>query len=350
MARLGLDAETCAALNPRLVYVSLPGFASTEPDAARRGVAAWEGVVLADAGVFRDMGLNRQLRGIAASYTPLPLASAYASVLGALGATLALRSRAANGGRGDIVEVPLAAALLDGLSHNSLSFPCPERHVCARSRALRAAPPSLSYDEVKELLDPFWASYECADGRPFYLVAPGHGPHQQRTLAALGLTKVAARLGVPLASPYATSGGHSGAAPHAGIGGSSVGQPWAAPLRAAISAAFLRRSAFEWEVALGAARVPCAAHRTAAEWARSSHVRESGLLVPAPPGAGCVRSPAPIAWVRREAVALPPEVKFTAGATPAVEPTAGAEVALMAGAAPDDDHVAPRELQARSHN
>ncbi|MGD9892742.1 MAG: CoA transferase, partial [Dehalococcoidia bacterium] len=41
MDRLGLGAATITAANPRLVYLSLPGFASDDP---RAGVAAWEGV------------------------------------------------------------------------------------------------------------------------------------------------------------------------------------------------------------------------------------------------------------------------------------------------------------------
>ena len=43
MARLGLGASDMRARNPALIYVSLPGFAST--DDKRAGLAAWEGVI-----------------------------------------------------------------------------------------------------------------------------------------------------------------------------------------------------------------------------------------------------------------------------------------------------------------
>ena len=60
--------------------------------------------MLARAGVFCDMGLNRTLMGITTSYSPLPLASTYGSIVGAMGVTLALLGREATG-EGDTLEV-----------------------------------------------------------------------------------------------------------------------------------------------------------------------------------------------------------------------------------------------------
>ena len=79
MKKLGFGAEACRKVNPSLIYVSLPGFASTDIELSK--IPAWESIMMATAGIFRDMGLNRQLMHIPASFSPLPLASVYSSVL-----------------------------------------------------------------------------------------------------------------------------------------------------------------------------------------------------------------------------------------------------------------------------
>ena len=76
---------------------------------------------------------------------------------------------------------------------------------------------------------------------------------------------------------------------------------------------FLTRTASEWEARLGDAGVPCAAHRSTAEWLLSEHARTSGLVVPSESGDGAVQ-PGPIAWVL--------EAKATAGPLPAATPPA----------------------------
>ena len=231
----GFDADSCAALNPALIHVWMPGFASADEELDHLPPAAWEAVLLASAGVFRDMGVNRQLLGVAASFSPLPLASAYASVWAALAAAAALY-RSARLGRalGEAVEVPLASCLLETLCHNSLRLDdLPEHYLSARQRRLAAiaaaavaadaaAPTAAAaataaaptaeddadapaaadsatgrvasnvcgsvtarYDfhDVQDLLDPFYASYTCRDARPFYLVCPSHRAHQERAFS-----------------------------------------------------------------------------------------------------------------------------------------------------------------------
>ena len=65
------------------------------------------------------MGISRTLQGINPSYSPLPLASAYAGVLGGAAVAAALFARERTG-RGDAIEVPIASALLDALCFNTL--------------------------------------------------------------------------------------------------------------------------------------------------------------------------------------------------------------------------------------
>ncbi len=157
--------------NPGLVYLSLPGF--SEADQEHRDVAAWEGVVAAAMGQFTDMGLNRVLMGIEASYSPLTLASAYAAVFGALSVVLALRARLRHG-RGERIEVPLAAALMEGLAYNSLWIAdLPQRYQSLREREIarrraQGLPMNLAYEQLQTLLDPFYKSYPFGDGRRIY--------------------------------------------------------------------------------------------------------------------------------------------------------------------------------------
>jgi crotonobetainyl-CoA:carnitine CoA-transferase CaiB-like acyl-CoA transferase len=155
MQRLGLGAEHCKAINPTVIYLSLPGFASTDSQLA--DVRAFEGLMLAGSGVYSDMGLNRVLRGVNPSYSPLALASCYSSVMGGIGVSLALYNRDRNG-LGDVIEVPLTSGLMDGLVYNSLDVAeLPERYMCVRVREIarreeEGLPMNLSYEGITHMV------------------------------------------------------------------------------------------------------------------------------------------------------------------------------------------------------
>ena len=269
MKGLGLDAETCwREANPDLLYVSLPGFA--EGDAEFEGVEEWDDVVMAAAGVFCDMGLNRTLRGVEASYSALPLASAYASVFGAFAVGEALQQ----GRKGERIEVPMGSALAEAMVHNSMSFPLDARYASARKQAVDAGRYPIAPDALDALLDPFFAKYECADGRTVYLVCPAHARHQRAAMRALGVEEEVEALGVQQVDPYDEEGAH-------GIGAGRLSAEQAEAVRPVLRRAFSTRTSLAWEAALGAAGVPAIAHRTTEEWTRSAHARLSGLVTPA---------------------------------------------------------------------
>ncbi|MTI01904.1 CoA transferase, partial [Roseibium sp. RKSG952] len=196
MERLGLGPKTLREINPRIVSLSLPGFASTDP--ALADLPAWEAVIAARTGQFTDMGLNRRLMGINPSFTPLTLASAYGAAFGAMAVQFALLARDRNGG--EHIEVPLASSLLEGLVYNCEQIEdYPERYKSPREveldrRTAAGLPMNLGFSELEEFLDPFYRTYTCADGRGFYVVAGSVKTHPRRVLETLGLKKLADEL------------------------------------------------------------------------------------------------------------------------------------------------------------
>ena len=98
MDRLGLGAEATNAVNPRVIYCSMPGFAA---DDARANVPAWEGVVAAATASYR--GANPNAHPV---YNAIPTASVYAAFQSAVAIAMALNARDRDG-VGQRVEVPL---------------------------------------------------------------------------------------------------------------------------------------------------------------------------------------------------------------------------------------------------
>lgn len=312
MDRLGVGAKALSAINPGLIYLSLPGFSAADKQFA--DIAAWEGVVAASMGQFTDMGLNRVLMGIEASYSPLTLASAYASVIGALSVTLALRARLKTG-LGDFIEVPLAAALMEGLVYNSLSIEnLPTRYKSLREleierRRKNDLPMNLHYQDLQEFLDPFYRSYVCKDGRPFYVVSEAHATHSIRALQVLGLWEEMQAAGVPVADPYLSVSEWSEGV-NCTLKAYPIAEPWAGYLSRKMAERFLTKDSFEWETLFGEAGAPAAAHRTTREWLHSEHAQASGLVMAVDdPTLGHMLQPCPVAWLESEEGRFPFDVR-----------------------------------------
>ncbi|WP_027170204.1 CoA transferase [Mesorhizobium sp. WSM3224] len=276
MQRLGLGADVLSAANDGLIYLSLPGFASTDP--ALRDLAAWEAVIAAYTGQFTDMGLNRRLMGINPSFSPLTLASAYGASFGAHAVLFALYARDRNGG--DTIEVPLASALLEGLVYNCLEMEnFPSRYKSPRELELERRlrdnlPLNLQFGELSEFLDPFYRNYTCADGRGFYLVSTSISGHPKRALEVLGLTELAE--GLPDFSAYLDVADWPSEWTQRA---SPVGPSDRHRISAAMKQAFLTKPSHEWEALFGAARAPATAQRFSEEWLADPHALASGLIL-----------------------------------------------------------------------
>lgn len=300
MDRLGVGSEKVQRFNPRVIYLSLPGFSSQDEE--RRHLAAWEGVVAAASGVFTDMGLNRILMGVNPSYSPLPLASVYGAVLGALSVVLSLYARERTG-RGEIIEVPLAAALLEGLAYNSMVVEdLPRRYLSPREleierRHAAGEPLDIGYEQLQEFLDPFYRNFVCADGRPFYNCCPSHKTHAVKALETLGLWDEMAATGAPLLDPYLPTGDWP-----EGVGCTLRAYPlskeWADYISGRLKETFRQKTSFEWEHIYGEAGLPGAAQRTTEEWLGSEHALASGLIVELEdPIYGPMTQPGSAAWI-----------------------------------------------------
>lgn len=264
MERLGFGHSECCRENESLVYVSLPGFAE---DGTHDGVCAYEAILMASAGVFRNMGINRTLLGIPASFTHLPLASVYGSFM----ALLAVLGAMYGNRRDRHVVVPLASALSETMVHNSLRFAMDECYMNPRQRRLHGKPnTAISPNELHQLFCPFFRIYLCSDSRAIYLVCPAHALHQRRALRVLGVEDQVLRC-IGVVDPY-----HSG--PLSGLGTGSLSPEQSRIVYPILKRAFCTKSASEWERRLGEAQVPVCVVQSTDEWRESAHAHASGLV------------------------------------------------------------------------
>lgn len=281
MERLGLGYQAMKKANPALIYLSLPGF--SEHDQALAASPAWEGCIAAAVGQFTDMGLNRVLMGVNPSFSPLPLASAYASVLGAMSVNLALFARYRTG-QGERIEVPISAALMEGLAYNSMQVEnLPDRYKSPREleierRRANGEPLNLDYAALQPFLDPFYRTYICQDGRPFYAVCSSHSRHPIGCLKVLGLWSEIEAAGIPIHSPYLDiSDWPQGA--DCTLLSYPLSPQWAAFVSQRMQQAFATKPAYQWQQLFGEAGVPGCAHQTTAEWIASEHAQASGSIL-----------------------------------------------------------------------
>jgi len=306
MSGLGLDFAALRRDRPELITLSIPGFASN--DELRREWRATEAIIASASGVFTDMGQNRVLMGINPSFSPLPLASAYGTMLAVSAVVLALQAREKSG-LGDEIEVPLAAAVMEGLSYNSIKvdgYPLRYKTLREKESERRKAenlPMNLSYEDLQEYLDPFYRTYECADGRKFYAVCPSHRDHAKRCLQAMGLYEEMLAAGLPkVEDPYLPIAQWEG---NASLGVYPLPADWAARISARMKEVFLTKTAAEWEVIFGEGRFPGAPHRSTQEWLHDDHANTAGLVIEVVDSQyGVMKQPGPVAWLEGTAESM----------------------------------------------
>ncbi|MCG7573783.1 CoA transferase [Phaeobacter sp. CNT1-3] len=310
LAALGVDFTALRAARPELITLSIPGFASDDEE--RREMRAFESIVAASSGVFTDMGLNRVLMGLNPSFSPLPLSSAYASQIAASATVLALQSRQVTG-EGDQIEVPLAAAVMEGLCYNSIHVAdMPERYLTQREveierRRVEGLPMNVAYEDLQELLDPFFRSYMCKDGRMFYVVCPSHKNHARRCLEVLGIYDELVEEG--LTSEENTYKPWSEWEHETSLGVYPMPKDWADRIAARMKEVFMTRTSHEWKKMFGRGGIPGAPQRWLQEWIHDEYAETSGLMIDMwDPVYGEMTQPGPVVWLEESGEeALKPE-------------------------------------------
>ena len=264
MQRLGLGAEEMTALNPGLVYLSLPGFASTDE---RAPIRAYEGIISAAIGQYTDLQSRRP--DLPPVYTPMPLGSTYGAIHGAIAVTLALYAREESG-RGDVIEVSLVGAAMSAMAVIMLDVADkPARYGSpsqADQKALQKQPSSAG--------SPFSGTFRAGDGQWLYIIAAGHSRNSRSLVKALevyddliaeGMVDVPVYENLHLTNNIPDS--------------SHLSREWNLIARENIESVLASEPAQHWVDVLTAAGVPCTIQRTAQEWLHKSETEEAALTV-----------------------------------------------------------------------
>jgi crotonobetainyl-CoA:carnitine CoA-transferase CaiB-like acyl-CoA transferase len=309
LTRLGIDFAALRSAHPGLITLSIPGYASD--DELRRDWRAFETAVAASSGLFTSAilgGMGRRLMGLNPVFTPLPLASAYGTMLAVSSAVLALQARERSG-VGDQIEVPLACALTEGLAYNSINIEdFPSRYKWAdevelNRRQQAGLPLDLSYEEVQEHMDPFVRHYQCSDGRMIYVCCSGHKIHAKRCLELLGLYDELVEEGLsveedaflPLREWRSDFS----------LGAFPVPQHWADKISSRMKTVIQTRTATEWERIFGEGGVPVTPHRWLKEWIADEHATCTGLVIEVDdPIYGRMKQPGPVSWLEESGEAM----------------------------------------------
>ena len=235
--RLGIDYDSCRAINPKIVYCSISAFGQTGPKADR---PAHDLAMQADSGV---VSLNRAPDGTPAA-PHMPVADMAGSLMALAGILMALFRRERTG-EGDFIDLSMQDALMAWLP-NVLGPPFAE----SRDPVVQ--------DERSWGGNAMYRLYRCSDGR---WLALGGAEHKfaDNLLGALGRPDLAALCRLPPG-------------------------PGQDPVKAFLAEAFAQRSLEQWSGFLQGVDVCWAPVRTLTEALGDPHTLARGMVWTAPDG------------------------------------------------------------------
>ena len=287
MDRLGLGAQVVTGRHPRLVYLSLPGFAST--DLGKANIRAFEGVLNAACGLYTDLDSTGRLVGAPPVYTPVPLASTYGAIHGALAVTLALHARAGSG-RGEVIEVPLLSAalaatgiLLYRVAKQPVRYGMPimpratQRFLVPLLRAYVRLTGGAGWRAILRRLGRMHPgpndSYRTSDGGWVFLLAGGNSNHSQIFLKAIGLYDELIEAGMVDRYPYDNLELTNNVQEW-----TMLSKSWKRRIRKRLAKLFAEQPAAHWLELLDG-KVPFSPQLTADEWLHAPEALTAGLTV-----------------------------------------------------------------------
>ncbi len=248
MQRLDLDYASVKYKNPGLIYLSLPGFAST--DSERAHIRAWEGVLSSAMSMFTNYSLVRQGLGYPPLYTPLAHCSVYGACHAVVAVTAALLARQRHG-YGTKIEAPLVEAGLAGCttSFTSRTYKTRSNHK-PNMEGFKYAPEDNENTQTEKLgraANAIWPSvyklYTTADGRKFQCWG-FYNPNPEYAVSihkALGIYDVLIEEGFQYLGPWKTDVDFNISAPQ------MLSPKRAQRVEELMEAAFAGKTADEWE-------------------------------------------------------------------------------------------------------
>jgi crotonobetainyl-CoA:carnitine CoA-transferase CaiB-like acyl-CoA transferase len=236
-------------------------------------------------GFYTDLGVTSKFLGREVIYTPLPLCSVYAAVLGATAVLAALTDRQRSGAGRSIV-VPRLSAGLSAIGVLAMDLSGIAPHL--RPHGLLELPPALVAEVPKarasdagmvafiNRLNPTSGCYRTADGQHIMPVTTVNRRLAVRMLELLELWDLAQAAGIVNVSPYDPAS--------LAVADRNIAHPEGMrsdlndQLALWITEAFAKKTAAQWDVIFSEAQVPCGVVQDFSEWMRSPWVKEAGLV------------------------------------------------------------------------
>ncbi len=295
MKRLDLDYASVKDKNPGLVYLSLPGFASTDKN--RAFIQAWEGILAAASGMYVDVSYVRKLLNFPPLYHSLPVNSIFGAVHGVVAVMAALLAREKDG-VGTLIETPLVDAGMSGFVHRFYMSRILGNHTepfmklrdpdsptdkelwqeQAENWYLEEDSPQEQSSKLFKAMQAFWNPlyryYRCADGRQVKLACMGSALRNKRLLMALEIYGQLLNEGFVNIPPQEAGGKvlNNNIADYP-----SMSDERKQRLGKLIAEAFLTRTSDEWDALLGTI-LPFSKVRTRGEYLSLKPMLDSGIL------------------------------------------------------------------------